>query len=519
MRRLFARAIGATIIFVCIGVALLVSWQGIKERYIIPWLGSYLSGRIERRFGWRLSYRGISGNLFTELHLHGVRLEPIHRDGDQPATPLPGLAILAEQVDAVYTPLDLLLYNRVHRIDAAHCRALVGHTVLAFSISGTGPLTTISCPAQRLALGDLMPLVAAPERCIIEGDMQVEGEMLLKDYRPHLTQLRLQGDGVRLAWGNAFHATADARLTLTGAVSAPTLEGSIAVTDGAWSGVGTLPLGSALGSGEPILLTWANRYPGAIRLQVRGDRFRVRTDQLHARLRALLALTKEPGAPARLTGTLQALDGSYSIRSRSRRFEIVTGYVTFPDEAGAAPRLDALLETRVKRYRIRAAVQGTLRDSLLRLSAEPELSREEIVALLLFGKRLDALTGEEEQRLAAHDLASHALDLLFLGRVEEIAARRLGVDEIDVRFATEATAGTPSTPIESVEVGKYLLNDRIFGSYQVAPAKTPAEAIKHTVGVEYAVTNNVTIGAEHTQSNDPITPRNEKAFFRFRWKF
>ncbi len=518
MRRLFARAIGTTIILMCIGIVLLVSWQGLKERYVIPWLGSYLSGQVERRFGWRLSYRGISGNLFTELHLHGVQLEPVgnHRQTNAPAAAsLPELAILADLVDATYTPLDLLR-GRVRRIDAAQCRAVIGGSTLVFSISGTGPLTTISCPAQRLGLADLMPIAATPDRCRVEGDAQIEGEMLLKEYRPHLMQLRMHGENVRITWGNVFRARIDVRLTLTGAVAAPVLEGMITADDGAWSGIGTLPLGSALGSGDPILLAWANRSPGAIRLQLHGDRFRIHTDQLRARLRALLALTKEPGEPARLTGTLQTLDGSYSVRDR--RFAIVTGYVTFPDDTGAAPRLDALLETRVKRYHVRAAVQGTLRDSRLRLSAEPELSREEIVALLLFEKRLDALTGEEEQRLATRDLTSHALDLLFLGGVEAIAEQRLGIDEINVRLSPETATGSGAAPIESVEVGKYF-GDRLFGSYQVAPARAPAEAAKHTVGVEYEVTDKVTVGAEHTQSDDPVTPRNEKAFFRFRWKF
>jgi len=102
--------------------------------------------------------------------------------------------------------------------------------------------------------------------------------------------------------------------------------------------------------------------------------------------------------------------------------------------------------------------------------------------------------------------------------------------------APNATAlmQTGGSPIESVEVGKYVIPERLFGSYKLEPPQTLTETPRHTVGAALNLTENLslegTVAArvqeiqEPTADSDSVeTPQRrlqaEEAFIRFRWKF
>ncbi len=207
----------------------------------------------------------------------------------------------------------------------------------------------------------------------------------------------------------------------------------------------------------------------------------------------------------------------------------------------APPQLDALVETRIKRYRIQASVHGAVGDSRLQLSSKPDLPREDIIALLVFGKTQNRPSPDELQQLNEQDNTSEALNILFLGHAEVLAARLLGVDEINLTVSPEPTNGTTgSQAIESVEVGKYFFHDRLFGSYALEPPRALGSSSAHTLGAEVELNDSMSIGAsvkarvgspQVTQGIEPppSTPSNttrntqgiqaEEAFIRVRWKF
>jgi len=524
------RALIVSIILVLSAALIWFGWERARERYVLPWVGATIAQHVQRRSGWRLNYRGISGNVFTGLRLYGVRLEPAvpPRWLKNPSTEI---ALLADSMEARYQPLELL-HGRLRQVEVQGCRVRFGTTELSLQVMQMGELLAVSWPTQRLPMEAILPLLALPERTTLEGDVHVGGEWLLKGYRPHLMQMQLRAEDLRVRWGVLLDARMDVDLKLSGPHPFPSLTGTVDVTKGRWSGEATRPVGSVVG--DPVLVQWTKDVPGVVDVHMTGKNFWVHTERLHAKFQADMLLKKPLDEPARLVGRVEALEGTYHVRTR--RFTLREGQITFADKVDGSPRMDAELETRVKRYRIRAGVHGTLRESHLQLTSVPELTQKEILSLMVFGRLPDRLSIEESQQLTQQDEDAQALDLLFMGQAELLAARVLGLDEINVNVnvAPYTAIGTTQSPIESVEIGKYVIPDRLFGSYQLEPKQSPTDTNKHTVGAEYELTDNFSVGAtvkaamrDHTttpldSTQPPAISRRleaQEALIRFRWKF
>ncbi|MBI3996945.1 MAG: translocation/assembly module TamB domain-containing protein, partial [Candidatus Omnitrophica bacterium] len=385
------------------------------------------------------------------------------------------------------------MQRRIQRLDIQRPRLILGATEIALETAHIGDMLELRCPVQRVGLDELMGWLNVPSEVMVDGPIELEGRWSFRGFRSHQLRLSARGEGLRVRWDPHLNAHANLALTLTEPLASPTLNGVLDVTSAAWSGTGVHPVGTALGKDEPIVLRWADRFPGTIQLHLNGANLRVQTDQLHAQLQAALKLQKDSGQPTRLVGTLQASDGTYTVKGLE--FRIVNGTIRFAERPEASPELNAVLETRAKRYHIRVAVSGTLAESQMRVSSRPELPREDILALLAFGRPVAALTHEERRTLSGRDEAAQALDLLLLGRAELLAARWLGLDEINVNVAPSATTSMQAggSPIESVEVGKYVIPERLFGSYKLEPPQALTEMPRHTVSAALHLTENLSL--------------------------
>lgn len=511
---------------------ILVAWHAICDRLLVPRLGTYLVNKIEQRTGWRFTYRSIASDLLTNLSVTDVHLEPIHPVIQQGSATAP-VALAADRLHIRYSPLSLMR-GRIKQLDVRRPRLILGTTEIALETTHIGDMTELRCPIQRVDLDQLMGWLNVPNDFMVDGPIELKGQWAFRGFRSHTFQLSARGEGLRIRWDPHLDARANLALTFTGPLASPALNGLLDVTSAAWSGTGVRPVGTALGRDEPILLRWADRFPGTIQLHLSGANLHVQTDQLHAQLQAALKLQKDNGQPTRLVGTLQASGGTYTVRGLE--FRLISGTIRFVERPQASPELNAVLENRVKRYHIRVAVSGTLAESQMRVSSRPELPREDILALLAFGRPVAALTQEESQALSGRDEAAQTLDLLLLGRAELLAARWLGLDEINVNVAPNTTAlmQAGGSPIESVEVGKYVIPERLFGSYKLEPPQTLAETPRHTLGAALNLTDNLslegTVAARVQETHEPTadsdsveTPQRrlqaEEAFIRFRWKF
>ncbi|RPI57832.1 MAG: hypothetical protein EHM55_00405 [Acidobacteria bacterium] len=104
----------------------------------------------------------------------------------------------------------------------------------------------------------------------------------------------------------------------------------------------------------------------------------------------VLGTPYEPG----LAGRLTVLDGG-EIALNERRYEVERGVITFVGERELIPSLDLQLYTTARNYDVTLAVSGTPGDTDTSLTSVPELPEPDIMALLVTGRTLEEMRGEE----------------------------------------------------------------------------------------------------------------------------
>jgi outer membrane protein assembly complex protein YaeT len=100
----------------------------------------------------------------------------------------------------------------------------------------------------------------------------------------------------------------------------------------------------------------------------------------------------EPG----LTGRLSLAEGG-QITLNARRYEVERGVITFVDERRIAPAIDLVLNTQASNYDVRIAVSGTAGKTETSWTSEPPLAEPDIMALVMTGRTVDQMRGEESE--------------------------------------------------------------------------------------------------------------------------
>ena len=95
-----------------------------------------------------------------------------------------------------------------------------------------------------------------------------------------------------------------------------------------------------------------------------------------------------------LSGTLTVLEGG-EITLNERRYEVERGTVTFLEERRIVPSFDLRLNTEAGNYDVILAVHGEPGDTETTLTSDPSLPEPDIMALLVTGRTLDEMRGEE----------------------------------------------------------------------------------------------------------------------------
>jgi outer membrane protein assembly complex protein YaeT len=142
-----------------------------------------------------------------------------------------------------------------------------------------------------------------------------------------------------------------------------------------------------------------------------------------------------------LLGELTLLEGS-EIRLNERRYETERGVLTFADERRIFPSFDLLLNTTAGAYDITIAVTGTPGDTETTLTSVPTLPEPDIMAMLVTGRTLDDMRGEEYEVARAQVLSYLA------GRVGSSLGRGLqratGLSEVRIEPTLIANEADPS---------------------------------------------------------------------------
>ena len=108
----------------------------------------------------------------------------------------------------------------------------------------------------------------------------------------------------------------------------------------------------------------------------------------------------EPG----VTGSLTLAEGS-QLMLNARRYQVERGVITFIDERRIAPSFDLSLHTEASDYDVRIAVTGLLGETETAWTSEPALPEPDIMALVVTGRTLDEMRGEESEVARAQALS------------------------------------------------------------------------------------------------------------------
>ncbi len=119
-----------------------------------------------------------------------------------------------------------------------------------------------------------------------------------------------------------------------------------------------------------------------------------------------------------LSGRMSVLEGG-EIMLNERRYAVERGTITFLDERRIVPSFDLRLSTTASKYDVVLAVTGEPGDTDTSLTSDPVLPEPDIMALLVTGRTLDEMRGEE------YDVAKEQVLSYLGGRVGSRLGRKI----------------------------------------------------------------------------------------------
>jgi outer membrane protein assembly factor BamA/autotransporter translocation and assembly factor TamB len=159
-----------------------------------------------------------------------------------------------------------------------------------------------------------------------------------------------------------------------------------------------------------------------------------------AEVRANLRLLGSPYETG-LTGTLTVAEGG-EITLNERRYEVERATITFLEERRIAPSFDLRLNTSASNYDVTLAVTGEPGDTETTLTSSPTLPEPDIMALLVTGRTLEEMRGEEG------DVAKEQVLSYLAGRVGSQLGRGIeqatGLSEVRLEPNLIANEADPS---------------------------------------------------------------------------
>ena len=150
-----------------------------------------------------------------------------------------------------------------------------------------------------------------------------------------------------------------------------------------------------------------------------------------------LSIRKEPHRRMELSGTLQAVRGTYAFQGR--RFTIERGAtLRFPGGPSLDPLLGITATRTVSGVVIRAVLRGSASAPELELTSSPPLEQSDILSLLLFNRPANELAAGQRNELAVQ-AATLASGFVVSPAFSELA-ERLGLDFLQLEPTTSGNS-------------------------------------------------------------------------------
>lgn len=182
----------------------------------------------------------------------------------------------------------------------------------------------------------------------------------------------------------------------------------------------------------------------------------IRGRGLDAEFAGLLSVTGSVNAP-QIKGQFEKRRGTFVLLDRVMQLDTAT--VRFDGPIPPSPFLDVKASTKVNSNTITVSLAGPAALPKLSLSSTPSLPQDELLALLLFGRKLESISAFEALQLAQATRTLAGLDGGGPGVVDTIR-NSLGLDRLQV--------GADADNNLNVTTGKYVTDDVYVGVVQGA---------------------------------------------------
>lgn len=324
-----------------------------------------------------------------------------------------------------------------------------------------------------------------------DGTLKASGTMKIEGLKPKEWNYTILADNATLNYRDVS-ANIIGDLRLSGNMEGQTLAGTITIPQAEYAP--DLDLDNLLTSGAEISLLGFGLAGGSdnigglptIRLNLRveaKDSLIVRNEQINAVGSALLNVTGSLTDPD-LAGRIESEGGS--VRFRGQRYDITIGTLDLPP-GDASPLLNLVAESEYGGYRVTIGFIGPIDDIDLTLRSEPQLVRDEIIALITTGRtEAGTITSSDPLRTGVGAAAS----LLSSGLISRPTERLLGLS----RFQIDPVIRPNANPAARLTVGQQLSRD-VYLSYSTNLATEQDQ----TALAEYTISNRFSALASYTQ--------------------
>jgi translocation and assembly module TamB len=328
----------------------------------------------------------------------------------------------------------------------------------------------------RLALSPARVRIEELKASVGTGTLRATGEAALDGGALGAYQVAVTGRGLAVTPVEGLDTVWNADLTLVGRSAQGFVRGKAHLVRGAYArDLSILPL--LLNRGpreEPI--EWGR----SIGLQVEvhlDDNLVVRSPQAHVRAGGTLALQGTVAQPI-LLGSIETQEGR--ITFRRHRFVLENVVVRFDDPRRINPYLDVRATTRIRTYDVTMWLSGRADDLTIRLSSEPPLPQEDLLALVTLGQTRAELGSSGGLAFAGE--AAHIISTELLG-----SDSSMPVDILEF--------GKSDTGQQQFRVGKRI-NDRTLVTY----SGSFAEGGQQKLRIEYQVFGPLLLAGEQAFS-------------------
>lgn len=205
----------------------------------------------------------------------------------------------------------------------------------------------------------------------------------------------------------------------------------------------------------------------------------VRHPDLVSELSGNVRITKAQNRNLDLSGRVEVVRGYFAFQGR--RFQIARGRVEFTAGEKINPSIELLAQYKLREYQIEVNISGTADKPSLTLSSQPPLEQADILALVLFGRPLNALNQSEQVSLqqSGVNLASG----FVAGAVASSVAKALGLDSLGVDISELDFSGG------RIGFGRYIGR----GTY-VSASQQLTDEYGREVRLEYEIAKDIKIG-------------------------